>query len=380
MTPAAAPERVDAVVVGAGPAGGSAALALAGQGARVLLLEGTGRRPARVGESLPAEARPLLRALGLWERFRRGGHLPCYGNRSAWGSDALAEAPALFNPHGHGWQLDRQAFDALLAEAAAEAGAARLRAGRVLAWEPTPAGGVLRFATASGPASVRAGVVIDASGRAAAVARGQGVRRRFDDKLVALAAVHRTAAPGDPDTTTTVESVADGWWYTAQLPGGLRSFVFLSDGDLLDPRADSSPAGWLARLGRTRHLRELAGRFGYEPVGPTTALAARSSRLARASGAGWVAAGDAAVSFDPLSSQGLLTALTTGREAAGVALDLLGGRRGAVQAYEDTLDRLYRDYLARKAAYYALERRWPTAPFWSRRAGRVVSQALGRGN
>src|SRR5262249_21528136 len=160
---------------------------------------------------------------------------------------------------------------------------------------------------------------------------------------------HRPAAPDDPDTTTTVESVADGWWYTAPLPGGLRSFVFLSDGDLLDARADCAPAGWFERLSRTRHLRAIAGRFGYEPVGPPIAVSARSSRLAPASGAGWVAAGDAAVSFDPLSSQGLLTALTTSLEAAGVALDLLGGGRGAAQAYEGALARLYRDYLARKA-------------------------------
>ena len=45
-------------------------------------------------------------------------------------------------------------------------------------------------------------------------------------------------------------------------------------------------------------------------------VAAGTAHLDRPVGDGWLAAGDAAASFDPLSSQGILTAVLMGRDAA----------------------------------------------------------------
>ena len=76
----------DVVVLGAGPAGLSASIGLAGRGLRVALITLARGEADRVGESLSPAAAPLLRGLGVWDAFVADGHSPCFGNASAWGS------------------------------------------------------------------------------------------------------------------------------------------------------------------------------------------------------------------------------------------------------------------------------------------------------
>ncbi|HEV2888119.1 MAG TPA: hypothetical protein VGX49_14500, partial [Jatrophihabitans sp.] len=85
-------------------------------------------------------------------------------------------------------------------------------------------------------------------------------------------------------------------------------------------------------------------------------------------------AGDAALSFDPLSSQGLLTALFTGRAAAQAIAATLAGSDQAIAGYVRRLDAIRHAYRSNLALYYGFERRWAAEPFWARRHDR---QSLG---
>ena len=109
---------------------------------------------------------------------------------------------------------------------------------------------------------------------------------------------------------------------------GERVVAFLTDADLVDRAAMLSAAGFAARLGATRYVRGLLMAHRYEPVGPPRAAGAQTARLDRVGGAGWAAVGDAAISFDPLSSQGILTALFTGLRAGQAVDRALAGRPG----------------------------------------------------
>jgi flavin-dependent dehydrogenase len=84
---------------------------------------------------------------------------------------------------------------------------------------------------------------------------------------------------------------------------------------------------------------------------------AGSARLDRAGGEGWLAIGDAAMSFDPISSHGLLTALSTGLAAGETSLE----------EYQAFVDTTWRGYARVREACYASEQRWADAPFWRRR-------------
>jgi flavin-dependent dehydrogenase len=361
--------RFHALVAGGGPAGAAAALALARGGRRVLLVDDRPRAAFRIGESLAPAARPLLRELGVLPRFLADGHLARHGNLSAWGAPGLHASDFIFDPHGHGWQLDRARFDASLQDGAEEAGAAVRRGARVARAARDGEGGWRVALRTPGEAdeAVRCGWLVDATGRSAAVARQQGAARLDDDALVAIVARFRAAREGDRDARTMIESAPGGWWYTALVPGGVRVVAWLTDADLADRAALLSAEGFAAAVAQTRHLSAALDAFGYAIAGRPRGADAASARLDRFVGEGWIAAGDAALSFDPLSSQGILTALYTGMRAGEALHAHLAGDGAAVAAYAGRLEEIHRAYRENRTAFYGFERRWAEEPFWRRR-------------
>ncbi len=114
--------RFEVVVIGGGPAGSLTAMLLARRGCRVAVADKSRPGAFCVGETLPPQASQLLSELGLFERFRRQNHRASPGILSAWGSSEPVASDFLFSPHGDGWHIDRPKFNALLREAAIEAG------------------------------------------------------------------------------------------------------------------------------------------------------------------------------------------------------------------------------------------------------------------
>lgn len=358
------PTALDAVVAGGGPAGATAARRLAQAGFRVLLANASSPGEARVGEALPPAARPLLRDLGLWERFCGEGHLRCPGNDSAWGSPLIASTDFLNDPNGYGWHLDRPRFDAFLLAEAAAAGV-EVRPGTALADVTRSTGGGWEVSLDDGTV-VPCRWVVDATGRRCAVGRRAGARRRTLDAAVAVVGrleARSSSASKDTLARTLVEAVPDGWWYCALVPGARQVAAFVSDRDLLPPSV-RNPEAFRTLLGATQHIGLRLG--DYVLAAPPRQVAAGSAVTDPPAGAGWVAVGDAAAAFDPLSSQGLFNALYTAMVAADAVQAELQGRP-AVPGYVSWVRGIVDAYLHNLTGFYSAERRWPDRPFWRRR-------------
>ena len=164
--------RFDVIVAGAGPAGSATAIHLARAGRRVLLVERSGYERMRMGETLPPAVNPLLAELGVLADCRDSATCPSYETASAWGGDEVADRSFIFSPHGHGWHVDRAAFDAPLAERAVAAGAVRRR-GTWWARAWLTDDGV---AVEVDGAPIAADHLVDATGRAARLARQLGAQ------------------------------------------------------------------------------------------------------------------------------------------------------------------------------------------------------------
>jgi flavin-dependent dehydrogenase len=354
----------DAVIAGGGPAGSIAALVLARAGRRVLLADEE-RDAAKIGEALPPAARPLLHDLGL-AHVLDGAHGLCPGNVSAWGSGDLRQTDFIFSPYGHGCHLDRGAFDAALRATAQDAGAEIVRGARV------ECRGGLRLRRKGGEQPLTSRWIVDATGRAATVARAHGARRASHDPLVAFHARLVTQADRDRDGRTLVEASQDGWWYTARVSTSERVVAYLTDRDVASQTGRLSAATFGRRVRETTHVRRIAEENGYVVADGVRGAHAGSSRLDIFCGDGWIAAGDAAMAFDPLSSQGLYNAIYTGMRAGESVNAALDGRTAALTDYVARLETIYAAYGRHLRAYYAMETRWPARTFWARRSDRVL--------
>jgi flavin-dependent dehydrogenase len=368
--------QFDVAVLGGGPAGSATGLALARLGYAVVLIERSGYEDGRIGETLPPGVRKPLVELRLWDAFLADGHLPGPGIRSAWGRVDLYENDFIFNPYGAGWHLDRARFDALLARESEKAGVSVRRRTRLLSSHETAAGGwELRINSAGAPEQIDARFVVDATGRMPAFACRQGARRLVLDHLVGVVAVLPSSSSRNaPDTAfMLVESIEEGWWYSALLPSGRMIVAYMTDADLFAHGSRSRSGFWQSQLRQAVHTYERLG--GRTRDLSLRVVAANSMVLDHAAGHNWLAVGDAAASFDPLSSQGIVRALESGRRAAAAIHGHFAGDRSVLQGCALALREQYQRYLDARLEYYRREQRWPHAVFWRRRQRRPQLRA-----
>jgi flavin-dependent dehydrogenase len=358
-------ESYDAVVLGGGPSGATVAAALSRASLSVLLAEQMEGNPFKVGETIPGIASRVMTQAGFSGVLRKVAKLECSGNRSNWGSSRLDVRPGLLNPYGGGAHLDRAQFDRELLCGATVAGVEVLLGMRFDRAERYNRGWMLLLRRGTNVHRVRCDSVIDCTGRMACFARAQGAQRVVVDKQVAVASVLSGDCVSDNDLTTTIEATRDGWWYTARLPGGKRIVVYFSDGDLIRRQAARSSAGFVGMMKQGTQIREFL-RAGYTMEHAPLTVLADTSYLTKAAGDGWCAAGDAAAALDPLASAGIIDAINGGCAAATVALS---GFKNAEKHARDVVERAKANIETRRA-YYAMEKRWPEAPFWVRRHAR----------
>ncbi len=363
----------DVVIFGGGPAGCATALSLAEQGvSRVLLVDPARQGQFRVGESVPPDFRILLDELGLWDEFLEEKHEPSLGSCSSWGADELGYNDFLFNPLGNGWHLDRARFDGFLARKAAERGTEICCGMRFNGCERLPQGGWrLRLAGNDGRARTAvARFVVDATGMQCGVARQMGARRGFLDQLLCVAAFFELPDSARFSRLTMLEAVEYGWWYAAKLPNARLVVVVASDPQIIKQIGLHSRDGWLERLAATNHIARATGECRLIADTQLTRTAP-SFLLDKVVGDRWLAAGDAASSFDPISSQGIHKAVSNGdRAGKAIAAHLRGNDRQLVD-YESSVISRFQDYSRIRQYFYGLEKRWPASSFWMKRQAKT---------
>lgn len=306
-------------VVGAGPAGATAARLLAAWGARVVLLEAH-RLPRRklCGGGLTPKAQRLVppSALATVERRvhrveLRGGWLP---------------GLALDEPAAEIAMVERDRFDAALVDAAAAVGADVRDGERVLAITEDADG--VTLTTASG--RLRVDVVVAADGDPSGLARRLGLGGAPSRRSLALEIDLPLSERLATDTAVLAFAIAGGYaWY---FPKGDHANVGAGTYHVAGgPGAVDRPLRQvLSRFAASVGLNAAEGKV----AGHWIAQGLRRGPLASPR---VVLAGDAAATADPLFGEGISYAIVSGLAAAQAVTDWDGGRIPDLRGYDARL-------------------------------------------
>lgn len=309
-------ERADVLVVGAGPAGSTAALRLAAAGRDVVLLDRACFPRSKVcGDGLTPRAIDGLDRLGVWPEVARSATFVAQLLTKDLRTGSTSRGPLPSRVEGRtesGAVVSRTVLDDALRRAAVGAGARFEPNAHVRIVEPIRSRGSIRVSTSTpaGPRLFEAAVVIAADGAGSRIAQ-----MAFGE------------SPG------VVRGVAVRQYWRVRTPAAFTICIPLSD-----DRADVPGYGWVFPVGPDaanvgvgvvgeagRSARALYGRFiallgrdadawrDAEPLGPVEggALAAGMRRERVALG-GLLFVGDAAGAANPFSGEGIAQAIEGG--------------------------------------------------------------------
>lgn len=370
--------NLDVLVLGAGPAGSVLAHRLASKGFQVAVVESQRFPRYAIGETLTPGVESLLKQAQILSSSVSMDFPRTTGNLSAWGSSRLHYSAHSQESKVCGFQVERAVFDSLLMASAQRVGASLLQSCWPTDVDQEPAGWRVKIRYQSGTSrSINARFLCDATGRSRFLARRLRLGIRSNDRLVALTAYWKqdTGIASADGCNTLVESIPEGWFYTAGLAENRRVTGFMTDRDLL-PANLHSCAGrvYSDALARTRHGRERLQRAACD--GMVRIFAAGPTLVERVAGSSWLLVGDAASTVDPISSQGIQKAITSALAASVVVQTILSRPNQAAPAiefYQDREETTYRFHLDSLDRLYNRETRWIDQPFWRRRASRADS-------
>lgn len=326
-------KRYDAIVIGAGPSGSTAANLLAQQGVSVLVLERQRFPRFHIGESLLPIDVPLFTRLGVdpaTQGFvRKAGaeflHEAIGARMTYTFADALPGTP------DHAYQVERSVFDHWLARRAEEVGAEIHYDERVVSCD-VEEGHVSVTTTA---ATYEARYVVDASGQDAFFARRDKSVELIDDFGLAAAFTHlHDVDPGverelldDAGGSIRILYVDRGWCWVIPL-GDRRVSVGLVS------RVKGLRAEWLEeQIERSPFVSQVA-RGARQPKRPLL-FGSFSFQNRRHHGARWTTLGDAGCFLDPVFSSGVSLGMLSGELLARVLAHAL---KAGTESRADLMD------------------------------------------
>ena len=329
------------IIVGAGPAGSSAAIRLAEQGVRVLVLEEK-RMPREklCGEFITPESFPTLKRLAVFDSMLAAGAQKITRLCLVASGGRIVRMPIAEMSYEAAWamSLSRARFDQILFERARALGANCLEgvAVKQALYEGGKPCGIEALSLADGQTvRFKAPVIVDASGRASRllVSRSERVAGERGSRLYALKA-HLRAVEGIEEQVE-LFFFPQGYGGLSRVEGGLINLCFIaSERTFRDAGGDAGEIVKRSimknRLARERLAKsEVVGKW--HSVGP---LAFGKRRLSRD---GIIAIGDASGMIDPFTGTGIQMALRTGEIAACSILDVLSDAPGKAADVERVL-------------------------------------------
>ncbi len=361
--------KYDVIIIGGGPAGCATALMLnRHSNLNILVIEKGHYATQRAGESIPPDTRLLFKQLHIWEEFLSDNHDPCLGSRSAWGMPELGYNDFMLNPMGHGWHLNRQKFDQFLCHQVQACGIDFLQDTKVYKSGFKNKKHQISIKVKNGfTFQIESSFVVDASGINSTFAKRNNSKKITDDEMVCITSFYQRRKNSLPDKLTLLEATEYGWWYAAHLPENRIAVALTCDKSFSKFYKINQHKNWIKLLKHTtKNIYKNMQSSQYIQNSIRINLV-NSCVLDKIAGQSWLATGDAACTFDPISAGGIYKALTHGISAAKSICQYFDGKVMSLNNYEKLVKSDFNYYLQNKTHLYQLENRWQNSPFWKHR-------------
>ena len=351
---------VDVCVIGGGPAGSTFAGRLAAMGHAVAVLEARAFPRPHIGASLPPSMFPLLEQLGVLDAVERAGFVRAVPPIVKW-PDLRDRPPIKASPAG--LHIDRGRFDHILLNHARIRGARVFEAARAGGPRKCPQTGrwLIPVHGTNAGFEVTARIVVDASGR-----QTKGHCHRFSVPTVAVYGYWGRSNGADPAGRLDTGE-AEWMWYAPVGKSQAIAAVFL------DPKRLSG----LDRRGIAHLYRMLLTQSNL--IGPCLKHGGELVQVCDATSRAcpphatrdFIRVGDASLKLDPLSSQGIQTAIAAAIQAAIVCNTLLvrpSAADAAISFYEARQSERLEQHRVKAGQLYADVAVRNDNPFWISRA------------
>ena len=315
----------DVIVIGAGPAGCTAATLLAEKGRRVLLLEKEKFPRYHIGESLMPFCWYTFDRLGVVDKMDEIGFTQKHSVQFAGMSGKISKPFYFFQHRDHpssvSWQVERKEFDLMLFDNARDKGASvvdGVKVENVVRDDSGAVVGVDAIDSEGKEVCYSAAVTIDATGRDALVASKAKWRSR-DPELnkIGIWTYYEGAKrdPGlDAGSTTVCYLPEKGWIWYIPMRDDRVSLGVVGERDYL--YSDSRDPAAITDREIENNLWVKDHLEGARQVGEYWVTGEYSYRSKYCAADGVVLVGDAFAFLDPVFSSGVFLALKTGELAA----------------------------------------------------------------
>ncbi|MCH2195994.1 FAD-dependent monooxygenase [Kordia sp.] len=353
--------RKEVIIIGNGIAGITLAVLLQRKGISFSLLHRKGEKPPfALGETLPPSAMPFLQKLQLLNTFEENAYRKTYGYHSMWGSSRVTDINFYHhNPFKNGLKINKYQTLEYMRDLIRDDMVSYTKGFEII---HEAHGNTVVLAKNDGVKMVQGQILVDATGRNRAVLQKLKVDSEIHDELVAVSCHVPKIKHPKLTHEVYVESFEQGWGIVSALneTENICTMYTNKGHEILSKLKDISQCK--SALSETIYLKDFIAQVNQAKFKGGNA---NSSVAKRISGSNWLALGDAAMSFDPLSSHGITNAIYTAARATETIEKKLSEADPDVFAeYGEAMQTIYQQYLISKNNLYRQETRWKDSEFW----------------
>ncbi|PHS04196.1 MAG: hypothetical protein COA88_14030 [Kordia sp.] len=346
--------NTDVIIVGGGVSGLILSILLKEKNVDHVVLDRVEKRKTlEIPETLPPSALVLLESLNLLELFKKSSS-KTFGYHSIWNSNILITDNFFdHNPYKYGLKLNKKELLNDLGELVRDH---VIQFNHINEVDRSDKNVTVKVESNNTLQTINGRVIVDATGRNRAILKLLGVTTESFDNQVALSChvpyfkhpklIHRVF----------VESFENGWGIVSSLNEQINGItLYTQKGSSILPQLKDY-RNWKELLSNTKLLKDfLTDDRNRKVVGGN----ANSSRASQVTGSNWLAIGDAAIAFDPVSSHGISNAIyCTYLASNAIESHVTNNTTSPFQNYDDTICQIFNEYLKQQSKLYDTDNRW----------------------